>query len=477
MAKRDESKLEVNSTHFPSGFMPLDYMLGANHRNLNGDIIDVVRGFTVGKQYAICALPGAGKSTLIPDILSFPLHIGMKDCVHKIIIIDTDGAEWSPQRLRKITSLDLDTIDEKFQVYSVSTIEETISILAKEEKEYKAMKYKQVKFFDPYMGIERKCVPIVYIVFDTITSFTSTSFEEGDKMIAKQQSMTTFLDVGNLVNNIPNMFDGNSVVLYSTHLKPNNPPVGQRLATKEFKTAPGNWKSHLPIRVKQKASAIFWFTKTKDGNNFDSTDHPIHTFGLADLKTTSAFITDCISVKSRTGSEGRTITKLFFLDGKFNRELTNLATALNLGIIKTKGGNHPTADNPSIFKGKIGCEDELAAQGRRSKSALVVKGFNYITNIIELRLILNYLGDNEEMMAIKGELQCALNDAYESTLSYELEANNMTSEDFKTSQAKIQSILGFITRPKSKSTEAIVAEREEHMPDKIDVNGIDLLED
>lgn len=467
MSKLNEEKVEKMCRHWPTGYPIIDTMLGENFRDLHGNIKDMIRGFELtGKQYAIAAEQGAGKSTAIGEFTSFPLHesIGMKDCIHKIIIIDTDNAAWGENRIRKVTNLDIDTIREKYLVVQTQSIEDIVDILKKESAEYAKMKYKPVKFFDPYMGMERTMMPSVLIVVDTVTSISSDNYEDKD-IIAKQQNLTVFLDIANLSNTIGSLFGGNNATLWMAHLKPNVPKIGQTVADKEFKSAPAKWKSHIPKRIAQKLSGFLWFTKTQDMENYESSNHPIQVYGLQDLDTKSAYITNAISVKSRTGSEGRTVAKLFFLDGKFDRFMTMVATCMDLGVLKENSGMHPSADNPSIFKNQPGCEAEYAAQGRRSKKMLTLEGYDRPTNVIEARLLLNYMGDNEEILEAKGEFMACLMEQMEEVLYYELETNNVTADELKTNQDKIRSLLGFIRSSKKDKKIITKEELEEKTPD------------
>ena len=211
-------KVEKVCRFLPTGYGVLDIMLGENKRDLEGNLTDIFRGWDVtGKQYAIAAQQGAGKSTLIADIASFPFHIGMEECIHKIIIIDTDNASWDSHRLRKLTNLTLEQIEKKIKVYQEQDIVTITSILKKESEEYNKMKYKPVKFFDHYMGIERTMMPCVLVVFDTVTSVSADTYEKD--MLAKQQSLTTFLDVSNLSNNVGSLFSGNNAFIWMAHLK------------------------------------------------------------------------------------------------------------------------------------------------------------------------------------------------------------------------------------------------------------------
>ncbi|MGL5766512.1 MAG: hypothetical protein ACRCX8_12820 [Sarcina sp.] len=448
MANFKEEKIEKVCRHWPTGYSIIDIMAGENFRDLHGNLTDMIRGFELtGKQYAIAAQQGAGKSTAIADFTSFPLHIGMDDCIHKIIIIDTDNAAWNKHRIRKLTNLDFETIENKYKIIQTQSIEEIVSEIKKESAEYAKMKYRPVKFYDPYMQMERTMMPSVLIVFDTVTSISSDAYEEKD-VLAKQQGLTTFLDIANLSNNIGSFFGGNNATLWMAHLKENKAPIGQTVADKEFKAAPAKWKSHIPKRIAQKLSSFFWFTKTQDMENQESPNHPIQIYGLQDLKTKSVFVTNAITVKSRTGTEGRTVAKMFFIDGKFDKMMTMLATCLDLGVLKEGSGMHPSAENPSIFKNQPGCEEEYQAQGRRSKKVLTLAGYDRPTNIIEARLLLNYLGDNEEIMNAKAEFMTALQEQMEEVLYYELETNNVTAEEFQTNKDKIKSLLGFITATK-----------------------------
>ncbi|MGL5718543.1 MAG: hypothetical protein ACRCX2_36400 [Paraclostridium sp.] len=200
--------------------------------------------------------------------------------------------------------------------------------------------------------------------------------------------------------------------------------------------------------------------------NQESPSHPIQVYGLQDMSTKNVFVTNAISVKSRTGTEGRTISKMFFIDGKFDRFMSLLASCIEAGVLREGSGMHPSAENPSIFKDKEGCENEYKSQGRRSKKVLTLNGYDRPTNIIEARLLLNYLGNNEEVLEAKADFMCALQSELEEVLSYELETNNVTADEMQTNQAKIQSLLGFIRATKKDKKIILKSENDEKTPEK-----------
>lgn len=248
----------------------------------------------------------------------------------------------------------------------------------------------------------------------------------------------------------------------------NKPRIGQTVAEKEFKSAPGQWKSHIPLRIKQKLSTFFWLTKTQDMSNQESPSHPIQIYGMQDMNTKSLFVTNAISVKSRSGTEGRTVCKLMFINGKFDRVSSLLASCLNSKVFKEGSSMHPNVGSgqPSIFKDEPDCEKEYKAQGSRKKKILTLNGFDRPTNIIEARLLLNYTGTNEKILDIADDFREAIQIELEDVLAYELETNNVTADEVKTNQAKIRALVGFIRATKRSKRTITKDELVEITPEK-----------
>lgn len=154
-----------------------------------------------------------------------------------------------------------------------------------------------------------------------------------------------------------------------------------------------------------------------------------------------------MAAKSRTGTEGRTKATLVFMNGEFNRNASLVVDCKNLGVFK-QSGTYPTADNPSVFKGQDDCEREIEIMGMKRKAGLTVEGYDRPTNILEARLLLNYMGDNEFLLEKQAELYGALLNGIEEKLAYELEANCVTQDDLDSSNKKLSRIFTYLSKIK-----------------------------
>lgn len=435
----------IINRNIPTGFAVWDIILGENERNLKGELIDIRRGYPLGEQGIISAVQAAGKSTLAVQSTAFAIKMGYP--CHKIIIFDSDGGSHKLNRLVNLTGMEPDEVNKYYKVYTTSVLEEVISIIEKEHQEYMDMKYKPVKFFDPIRQEEVKMMPYVMILVDTVTSLKAGAYDVDGKssLIANETDLTTFRYTANLTNSITNFFDKNIAVLWISHLKANNPAIGQSVAEKDYKSTQNNKKASVPARLKFKASWSIWLNGVNDGANQESSSHPIKEYALEDAEGNSAFSVSYIAAKSRTGTEGRTKGTLIFMDAKFDRSATLVADAKNLGVFKVKG-QYPNADEPSIFKGKPDAEHENAVMGMKRKAGLVIDGYDRTTNILESRLLLNYTGDDEELIDRQAMLYSALMNGLEKKLAYELESNCVTQEELDNNNKKLSRMFSYMNR-------------------------------
>lgn len=219
------------------------------------------------------------------------------------------------------------------------------------------------------------------------------------------------------------------------------------IAEKDFKSTQNNKKASIPARLKFKASWAIWLNSVNDGANQESSSHPIKEYSLEDVEGGSAYTVNYVAAKSRTGTEGRTKGTLVFMNGEFDRNTTLVVDAKNLGVFKQKG-TFPTADEPSIFKGQDNCEDEIFIMGMKRKTGLYIDGYSRPTNILEARLILNYIGSNERVLEAQGELYEALINGLEQTLAYELESNCVTQDELDNSNAKLRNMFSYMAKIK-----------------------------
>lgn len=433
----------------PTGFNTLDIMLGENERDLKGNLINARRGLPLGEQGVISAIQAAGKTTFSIDASSFGIHAGYP--CHKVIIFDTDGGVYKKNRLVKLTKLTPEQVDKYYKVYETNIIEDIISILEKEHQEYMDMKYKPVEFIDPIRGEKIKMKPYVIVIFDTVTSMKSQAYDVDGKssLIANETDLTGYRFIANLVNSITNFFDKNVAPLWLSHLKANNAPIGQTVAEKDYKSSQNNKKASIPARLKFKASWSIWLNSINDGANQESASHPIKELSLEDAEGNSAYTVGYVSTKSRTGTEGRTKGTLVFMNGEFNRNATLVADCKNLGVFSVKGV-YPNGDEPSVFKGQEDCEHELAVMGMKRKAGLTVPGYSRTTNVLEARLLLNYVGNNPTILQYQAELYIALVNALSEKLSYELESNCVRQEDLDNSNTLLSRMFSYLSKVKVK---------------------------
>ena len=433
----------------PTGYLGMDILLGQNIRDGQGNLIEVQRGFTIGKQYDFSAFPGAGKSTVVGDFAGFGYHCGYP--IYKTLIIDADNAAWDVNRLVKITKLPRDVVEDNFEIIDCTTVEGITDKLNKMDADYKKEKLKPVDVINAYTGEKEKMMPFVYVIVDTVTSLNSEANDVGGKgdTLANESFLNAFRKLSSLIGTITNYFEGNVIVIWTSHLKKNKPELGARVAAKEFKSSPNSWKSHLPERLRQKATGIY-FMQAEDSANLESSEHPIVKYGLQDLaEGGNAYAVNLMAVKSRSGIEGRTKLKFMFINGCFDRTMTTLASAVSLGIFRETTEQYPSAATPHVFKN---CPEENKIMGNKRKKALYIDGYDRPTNIIEARLLLNYTGDDEEVLELRNKLQLALIQGYEDKLFYELEVNNVSSEELATNKQKLNALLGMLSQVRRTKT-------------------------
>lgn len=440
MSKNNEVRVNL---FVPTLYHQLDIMLGQNIRDQKtGELTAIERGMRLGWQYVFGAKPGIGKSTFCIEIMAAAKKAGYP--IIKAIIVDSDNAAHTYERLAKICKMSIEDVKELFEVWSENVVEKVATRMVMLSNEYnKNKEYKDyVVFNDPYTNERIKMRPFYIFLVDTVTSMVAERNSASDlkdrdaeNMVANESSMTAFLKLSNLSNDVVNLFDGNGIYIWTAHLKKNNKEFGQHQATKELKTSDSNWKLHIPERIRQKASAIIVFNSVSDGN-IESDNHPINKYSLEDIESRSVFSTTLILNKSRTGSEGRTQARLVFVNGSFDMETSLIASCLDLGVLKVGSGRYPSAEFPHVFKNVEDAERENEIMGRRQKSALTVRGYDYPTNIIEARLLLKYTGDNIEVINRKYQLMLALYQELEEKLWYELEINTISEEEIQSNNKR-----------------------------------------
>ena len=416
----------------------LDIMMGENVRDLSGNLVDMYRGFKIGKQYNFAGWPAAGKSTLVGDISSTALHLGLP--VHQVLIIDADSAAWDNRRIQKITALDMKIIEDKYKVVDTNLVEDLIDELKILDKEYKAMKYKPVKVVNEYSGETQLMNPFSIVIIDTITSLNSelNDVDGKETIIANQGNLTKGRMLASLTNTITNFCNGNIVVIWCSHIKKVINMSGGP-SSKQFKTGSTDNTNSIHTRLTQKGSGIFEL-KAIDTANFEtSSTHPRQKYALEDFGT--VYGVEMKSSKSRTGPDGRTKYMSIVADGKFDPDISLVVGAFELGILKVSGSTYPSAEYPSVFKENT---REANIMGRRRKQSLTVEGYRRPTSILEARLLLTYRGNDKEIIELKNELYLALLNKLEEKLFYELELNNVTSDELESTKSQVNNFFSII---------------------------------
>lgn len=431
--------MELNKT-LPTGYFILDIMLGQNIRDLQGNLIDSQRGFEIRRQYDFAGMQGAGKTSLISELISMPIYAGYP--CHKVLIIDSD-ISYDLHRIKKLTNLPDDVIESKFEICETKIIEEVVDKLKELNDDYLAQKYKPVDIVNPYTGAKQKMMPYVIVIVDTVTALVPriNDIDGKEDVYANQIGMTTNRLISNLVNIMPQYCGGNICTIWASHLKKNMPQMGQTVAEKQMKSSSAATKNSVPTRILQSASAIFEM-KPIDASNLDSTTHPISKYELNDMPTKNIYAVELRSTKSRTGCEGRTKFVMMYVNGKFDRVLSLLVGAYELGIFKEGPDIYPSGDYEYVFK--EGPEYDVLK--RKKKRALRLDGYSRPTNIIEARLLLKYAGDDENLNNLKNELELAIYQNLEDHLAYELEVNNVTAEELETNQKQIKNVFALMSK-------------------------------
>ena len=455
--------------NLPTGFNCLDIILGENLRDLDGNLTDVQRGFSIGTQAVLASEQAAGKTTFTIESMVYPIKLGYP--CHKIIIFDTDGNVYKRNRLLKLSHFTEEELDKYVKVYNTNIIEDIIKTLQKEQEEYMSMKYKPVKFFDHIRQEEVKMMPYVAVIMDTVTSMTPRDMDiEGAGNIGNNTTgLTKNRLIADLINSMQNFFDKNILTLWLCHLVDNDPKIGQTVAAKDFKAAQGNKRASIPKRLKFKADTVIWFNQVNDGANQESKSHIRNEYGLEDIEGANVFSVNGVAVKNRTGTDARTKFELVYKASGFDRNMTLIVDCLNQGVLAKDKSQYPNAEFPHVFKDAADAEYEQGVMGRRTKAALKVEGYRRPTNVIEARLLLDYNGVDPTIRELQAELYVALLQGLEDKLSYELDSNCVTSAELESDSDQLQKVFGFMAKLKRplKLNPALKIK----MPDKVD--GID----
>lgn len=416
--------------YVPTGYATFDIMMGENVRKTDGTLISKNRGFAIGTHNCIASRPGAGKSTFTMDALSFGLHLGYP--LHRLVVIDADNAVYTDQRLKKLTKLDQEVISDKFTVISTTSPDDLASIMKEVDAEYKEMKYKPVTFPDPQNpGKMLKMMPFVTLIVDTVTSIKSANndIETGGDVINNTVGLTTNRELTEFTKSATNYCDGNIIIIWVAHLGDNAPKIGQYVAERDFKSAPIDKKIKVPNAVKAKLSSAFVLEKVVDSVDRGSASkgHVISRLNLD--PSTNAFSTQGRMWKSRTGTEGSTITELVNINAEFDRFATLVIDCENIGVFKKGNGMYPSAEYPHIFKDSTDAEKEIKYMSTYKKQALNMDGWDRPFNLMEAFALTHYAGNDAKLCDLRDRFTTLCLENLEKKTRYELEVNNINSDD------------------------------------------------
>ena len=430
----------------PTGFTTLDIMFGENIRDPKTfELTSINRGFELGTQGLIAGEQGTGKSTLALDAATFAINMGFP--CHKVIVIDADGTVYKENRIRNLSSIE--NPEEKISVYSpLDVVEDMWDVLVKEDEEYKSHNYKPVEFFNPLINRKVKMMPYTVVIIDTVTSLRASLYS-GDKTIkgakdifANEGSLQDNKQMARLCKSLSGLFDGNVAYIWVAHLKP-NVSIDGTPPSRDFKSAPIDKKISAPKVLKQKVSWALVLYKTIDTTDREKHAQKENIITRLNLETSLApFSVLARFWKSRTGTEAQTITELPNVATKFDRLYNLIIDCDNLGVFKKGTGMYPSADNPHIFKDKDEASSKIMSSFKRE--ARVMDGYDRPFNLMEARVLMDYTGNNEELIKRKIKfLSCCMQNL-ENRLSYELEVNNKTSEELEENVDKLKNLFNLL---------------------------------
>ena len=444
-----EKKKTLNK-FIPTGFTTLDIMFGENIRNPDTFQLEYMnRGFELGTQGILAGDKGTGKSTLALDAAAFGINIGFP--CHKIIIIDADGEVYKENRIMNLSSLNEEQVKKYVKVYQEDVIEEIYDILAKESQEYSDMNYKPVEVYNPIIDRKVKMMPYVVVIIDTVSSLRASVYS-GDSTIkgakdtfSPESYLGDFNKLTRLCKTIPGLFEKNVAYIWVAHLKENKNLNGQ--IERDFKSAPIDKKISAPLFLKQKAAwalVLYKTVDTTDREKYAQKDNIITRLNLN--SSLNAYSSLARFWKSRTGTEGATITELPNVQTKFNRLYNLILDCDNLGIFKKAGGMYPSADMPHIFKDRDeACSKEMSTFKREAKC---MDGYDRPFNLMEARILMDYEGDNTELLQRKIDFISACMQNLECRLGYELEVNNKSTKELETNATKLMGIFNILGKIK-----------------------------
>ena len=350
-----------------------------------------------------------------------------------------------------LSSLNEEQVNKYVKVYQEDVIEEIYDILAKESQEYSDMGYKPVEVYNPIIDRKVKMMPYVVVIIDTVSSLRASVYS-GDNTVkgakdtfSPESYLGDFNKLTRLCKTIPGLFEKNVAYIWVAHLKENKNLNGQ--IERDFKSAPIDKKISAPLFLKQKAAwalVLYKTVDTTDREKYAQKDNIITRLNLD--SSLNAYSSLARFWKSRTGTEGATITELPNVQTKFNRLYNLILDCDNLGIFKKAGGMYPSADTPHIFKDKDeACSKEMSTFKREAK---IMDGYDRPFNLMEARILMDYEGDNMELLQRKIDFISACMQNLEARLGYELEVNNKSTKELETNATKLMGIFNILGKIK-----------------------------
>ena len=103
---------------------------------------------------------------------------------------------------------------------------------------------------------------------------------------------------------------------------------------------------------------------------------------------------------------------------------------------------YPTADNPHIFKDKDEASSKQMSTFKREAKEMA--NYDRPFNLMEARILMDYDGDNQELLERKLKFITACMQNLEERLSYELEVNNRTEEELETNVNKLKNLFNLL---------------------------------
>lgn len=455
MTKNEKIEFDMLA-HCATGFLAQDLTLGKNVRDGSGNadelgnLLRKDRGYPLNELIVVAGEKGTGKTTkVLKDIGNIIKTYPVK----KVLVFDSDFS-YKPDRIRYLTGLTYDEVDEMFDIISVKdgiTVEVVDAKLAAEHKAY-LKTAEAVDFYDPIDRRNKKVMPIVIVVVDSLSSlnidnFSITNSDETNNIMSMQRwgKIANHVErtLGFLKDQSTKKPSGNFLAFYVAHRKDNNSTNGQTV--KENKTGGTAKKNHIPERLRQISSTIMEMSATSVPSNPESPNRIENLLGIEKPETLTYEVTVNMG-KTRTGSDGDTQFQLVFTDATVDPYLSNVLFCVREGIFEKSQGMHPVKD--SDFRGnplklRSGSKQSLKMNGYdRTFSVTEASRFGkYLPPLVDRQKALMSPEDIDKYMQIHAmawEFNVAMSKAINKFLEYELEANAISTEE--------QSIADIVTK-------------------------------